>query len=463
MDQKKTSPTNILFYTLCFSAFVVPIMVSAVGVALPSVGRDLGATALELGLVEQLYLLALAMTMLTFGRLGDLVGRGKIFTVGTIMFTLSAVGIGFAPNMRWFIVIRFIQGLSAALTSAVAMALVASLFPPEMRGRKLGFISGVIYAGISLGPLIGGFITTNLGWRFIFWGLGPLSVVTCIFSVMYMWKDVGDAQGEKLDLKGSVFYAVSIALIMLGASHGAEIRGWIMMGIGFIGLVAFCFLEVHTRMPLLDVGMMRRNRYFTFSLLAAMGNYASTFGLIFFMSLYLQYVTGLSPRTAGVILLLQPLMQMLLSPKFGKLADRMDPAKLTNIGVVIITVSLLCIAATLSMHTSVYLIAGELLFIGIGYGVFVVPNTLAIMTSVERKYYGVASSLVGTMRTLGMVISMTCATLMLSIFMGEHSVTPETLPTFLFTMRISLIIFAFFAVMGLLSSFARGKRQALSS
>ena len=137
----------------------------------------------------------------------------------------------------------------------------------------------------------------------------------------------------------------------------------------------------------------------------------------------------------------------------------MDPAKLTNIGVVIITATLLCIAFTISMHTSVYFIAGELLLIGVGYGVFVVPNTLAIMTSVERKYYGIASSLVGTMRTLGMVISMTCATLMLSLFMGEHSVTPETLPTFLFTMRVSLIIFAFFAVAGLLSSFARGRRK----
>ena len=463
MSQTKKSPTNILFFTLCFSAFVVPIMVSAVGVALPSVGRDLGATALELGLVEQLYLLALAMTMLTFGRLGDIVGRGKIFTLGTILFTLSAIGIGFAPNIRWFIVIRFIQGLSAALTSAVAMALVASLFPPEMRGRKLGFISGVIYAGISLGPLIGGFITTNLGWRYIFWTLGPLSIVTCIFCVMYMWKDTGDAQGEKLDLKGSAFYAASIAFLMLGASHGSELRGWIMMAIGVAGLIAFCFLELRTKMPLLDVGMMRKNRYFTFSLLAAMGNYASTFGLIFFMSLYLQYVTGLSPRAAGIILLLQPLMQMLLSPRFGKLADRMDPSRLTNIGAIIITISLLCIAATLSMDTSVYLIAGELLFIGIGYGVFVVPNTLAIMTSVDRRHYGVASSLVGTMRTLGMVISMTCATLMLSVFMGDHSVTPETLPTFLFTMRISLIIFAFFAIMGLLSSFARGKRQVAAA
>ena len=136
--------------------------------------------------------------------------------------------------------------------------------------------------------------------------------MTSIFSVMYMWRDSGDAQGEKLDLKGSVAYAVSIALIMLGASHGSEMRGWIMMGVGALGIVGFCFLELRTRMPRLDVGMMRENRYFTFSLLAAMGNYASTFGLIFFMSLYLQYVTGLTPRAAGIILLLQPLMQMLL-------------------------------------------------------------------------------------------------------------------------------------------------------
>lgn len=460
MSRKQTAVANLLFFILCYSAFCVPLMVSAVGVALPSIGRDLGASALELGLAEQIYLLSLATTLLLFGRLGDIVGHGKIFTIGVTIFAICAIVIGFSPNMRVFLGIRFIQGLAASLFVAVNTAIVTSLYPPEMRGLKLGFFSGVIYAGISLGPLFGGFITSNWGWRYIFWLLGPLSLVTSALSIRYLWRGAGQSSGERLDGRGAAFYGFSIALFMIGATNGSRIWGVGMMALGIIGFGVFCFLEMGTPMPLLDIGMLRENRYFLFSLLAAMGNYASTFGMIFFMSLYLQYITGLTPRMAGAVLLIQPFIQMLLAPRFGRLADRMDPARLTNIGVVIITAVLVLMAATISMTTPLWLIIAELFFTGVGYGIFIVPNTVAIMGSVERRQYGVASGLVGTVRTLGMVLSMTCATLMLSLFMGGESVSAETLDAFLFTMRISFLVFAAFAVIGLLSSFARGRRAA---
>lgn len=454
----RASVTTILFSICCFSAFCVPLMLSAVGVALPTIGRNLAASALELGLTEQIYLLALTTTLLLFGRLGDIVGYGRIFSLGVLLFALSTIGCGFAPGMKWFLGMRFFQGLSASLSISVNMAIVTSLYPPEMRGQKLGFISGVIYGGISLGPLVGGFLTSNLGWRSIFWILGPLSLITAFFSFRYLWRHQGQSRGEKIDARGALVYGASIALFMIGASKGGSIWGMATMIAGLAGFFLFCRLEMRTPMPLLDIGMLRGNRYFLFSLLAAMGNYASTFGMIFFTSLYLQYVSGLSPRLAGVVLLIQPFLQMLLAPRFGRLADRMDPARLTNIGVIVITAILILMAATTSMTTPVWWIATELFFIGIGYGIFVVPNTVAIMGSVEKRQYGVASSLVGTVRTLGMMISMTCATLMLSLFMGEESVSPQTLPTFLLTMRVSLVIFAVFAVSGLVSSFARGRR-----
>ena len=152
---------------------------------------------------------------------------------------------------------------------------------------------------------------------------------------------------------------------------------------------------------MLDVRLLSGNRFFTLSSLAARGNYAATFGIVFFMSLFLQYAKGLTARQAGFILLLQPLMQVLTSPLAGRLADRVEIAKLATVGMLISAAGLLLAAITLGSHTPLWLVAMELLLIGAGFGIFITPNTTAIMDSVERRQYGVASGMIGAMRTLG--------------------------------------------------------------
>jgi len=204
--------------------------------------------------------------------------------------------------------------------------------------------------------------------------------------------------------------------------------------------------------------LLTRNRFFTLSCLAALGNYAATFGITFLMSLYLQYVKGLSPRHAGFVLLLQPLLQVIASPVVGRLADRIEPARLATAGMLASSVGLLLAAATIAPSTPLWLVGGELVLIGAGFGIFITPNSTAIMGSVSPRQFGVASGMIGSMRTLGMAVSMTTVTLVFSMFMGGAAITPSTLPAFLASMRVGLAAFAVFSCLGVLLSLGRGRR-----
>jgi EmrB/QacA subfamily drug resistance transporter len=459
--EHKTSPSaTMILLTVCIAQFMAPFMLTAIGVALPSLGRDLGASAVQIGLVEQFYVLSLAMFMLTFGRLGDIVGQRIMFLLGLVVFTLLTFFLGFAASILLVIVLRFFQGLGAAMMLSGSMALVAAAFPPHLRARKIGLVSACTYVGLSIGPVIGGYVTLHFGWRHIFLmpvPIGIVAILTCLFGMQEMEKN---ASGERMDWQGSLIYALSVGSIMTGAAHAQQaVLGMPMLLGGFIGLVLFFILEQRSPSPLLDVKLLSGNRFFTLSSLAALGNYAATFGIVFFMSLFLQYAKGLTARQAGCILLLQPLMQVVTSPLAGRLAERYPIATLATSGMLISGAGLLLAALTLDIQTPLWLVAVELMLIGAGFGIFITPNTTAIMDSVERRQYGVASGMIGAMRTLGMATSLTTITLVFSLFMGDQAVDHTNLDRFLLSMQTALVVFAVFSCLGILLSLIRGRKS----
>lgn len=261
MNAPRQRSVTGIFYSICFAQFIIPYMVSSVSLALPSIGRDLHATAMQLGFVEQFYLIAMAMTLLTFGRLGDLLGRGKVYACGFVVFTICSAAIGFMTNITTLLVVRCIQGIGAAALLSISMALVTSLFPPEERGRRFGILSGFIYAGLSVGPFLGGAIVTNLGWRSLFWTVGPVAGVISIFCLLRMWNERGDASGERLDYKGSLLYALAFALFTIGASRIVMPFGWLILLLGIIGFFFFYHIEKKTKMPLLDVILLQKKPF----------------------------------------------------------------------------------------------------------------------------------------------------------------------------------------------------------
>ncbi len=460
-ERKVTSPGAVLL-TVCVAQFMVPLMLTAVAVALPSIGREFNASAQQLGLVVQLYILSPAISMLTFGRLGDLVGRAKIFLIGLVLFTVLTASLGFVGSIDMLLIQRFFQGIGASMLLSGSMALVASAFPVEIRGSKVGIVSAFTYSGLSLGPVLGGFITSHLGWRYVFWLVVPFGVAACLLCVFRLRDDLRSARRETMDWPGSLIFALGVALIMLGASHlGQWKTGPLMILGGFALVLMFVFLETRTPTPLLDVSIFVRNRFFTLSCLAAMGSYAATFGLTFFMSLYLQYALGMSPRSVGFLLLIQPVAQMLASPLAGRITDRSIPARVANFGIAAICAGLISIALTVGTGAPLWILAAELVLIGTGFGVFITPNTVAILGSVVPEQYGMASGMIGTVRTLGMVVSMTTITLIFSLLMGGQPVTQATVPLFVSSMQMGLIAFAAFSCSGLIVSMARrqGKKS----
>jgi len=264
-----------------------------------------------------------------------------------------------------------------------------------------------------------------------------------------------EARGERFDFVGTFLYIVSLFCLIYGALNQKE--GGIYLALvasGALGFLIFLAFEHRCSSPILDVGLIIRNRVFAFSNLATLINYAASSGIAFFFSLYLQVVRGHSPQGAGWILIIQPVFQAVLSPLFGRLADRVSPAGLATAGMALCALSL-GLASQIHAVTPMYVIMGMLALMGVGFGLFSSPNTTTVMGSVPSKSYGVASSLLATMRTMGMLSSMTVITLVFRHFMGDHPVSAETRSSFLASMHFCMMIFCFLCVAGVFCSMVR--------
>ncbi len=452
--QPQVSRSATLF-AVCTAHFLMPFMMSAVGVALPAIGREFGASALQLGLVETTYVLSASIFLLAMGRLGDIHGRRRIFQSGIVVFTIAGGLLSQAWSIESVIALRFLQGMGGSMVMATTIAIVVSVFPPEERGKALGIAVASVYAGISCGPFIGGALVTSFGWRTIFYLSVPLGLLVFAITAAKLRGEWAESRGEPFDWPGSLVYAASILLLISGASNLH--RGpwaWVLAAGGLCGIAFFLALQARTPYPLLDVVLLRRNRVFALSNLAALLNYAATFGVTFFLSLYLQYIKGMSAREAGALLIIQPIVQTLLSPLCGRLADRYPAERVATAGMALCAAGL-GVAATFTGATSLSLVVVTLGFLGTGFALFSSPNTSVIMGSVEPRHLGVASGLSASMRTLGMMTSMTIITVIFSVLMAGHAVTPETHPAFLKSMQTALLVFCGLCGLGILFSMAR--------
>lgn len=450
-----TSTRGAVLFSVCMAHFLMPFMLSAVGVALPAIGREFSASALQLGLVETTYVLSAAIFLLIMGRVGDIHGRRRVFQIGLLLFTTLGGIISQVDSIELLIALRFLQGMGGSMVMATSMAMVVAAYPPAERGRALGITVASVYAGISCGPFFGGMLVATWGWRSLFYLVIPLGLFTWLTVRMKLKDDWAEAQGESFDWRGALTYALSILLLITAVSN-LNRGGWAwgLLLVANLGFALFFYLQTRTRHPLLNVNLLSTNRVFAFSNLAALFNYASTFGLTFFLSLYLQYVKGMGPQQAGTILIVQPVMQTLFSPLCGRLSDRFPAALVATCGMSLCAVGLL-VAANLNAHSSLWMILVLLIFLGVGYALFSSPNVSLIMGSVAPRYLGIASGLNGTMRTLGMLTSMMVITLIFSMQMHGQPVTPATQPAFLTSMHQALLIFCAFCVIGIGCSLGR--------
>jgi EmrB/QacA subfamily drug resistance transporter len=440
-------------------AFLTAFMGSSTNIALPTIGREFAMDAVLLSWVAMAYTLATAMFLLPFGRLADIYGRKRIFTIGVSGYICASLLVGSSVSSAMLIAARMVQGACAAMMFGTSTAILTSAYPPGERGRVLGINVAAVYTGLSVGPFLGGMLTQYLGWRSIFLIGAGLGLVVIGIVATRMKGEWAEARGERFDLPGALIYGIAIVAFIYGLSLLPQARGAGLVFAGMIMAAGFVRWESGLRQPLLHMDLFRRNRVFALSNLAALINYSATAAVGFLLSLYLQYIKGLSPQQAGLVLIAQPIVQAAFSPLTGRLSDKLESRVVASAGMALTTIGL-TLLIFLGNGTPYWYIVLSLISLGFGFALFSSPNTNAVMGAVERRWYGVASATVGTMRTIGMMLSLGIATLIFALQIGRVQITPEYYGAFLASVRIAFSIFAAACFGGIFASLARGKMHS---
>jgi len=437
------------------SSFLTPFMISSVNIALPAIGNEFETDAVLLSWVATSYLLAASVSLVPFGKLADIHGRKKIFIAGQIIVTVTSLLAAVSVSVPMLIVFRIFQGVGGAMVFATSIAILTSVYPPRERGKVLGIAVAAVYIGLSCGPFFGGWLTQHFSWRSIFLVNIPLGLCIIVLVLLKLKGEWTGAEGDKFDLTGSVIYGLGIVSIMYGITIIPALASiWIILA-GLMALTGFVKWETRVRYPVFEVKLFIENRSFSFSCLAALINYSATFAVAFLLSLYLQYIKGLTPQGAGVVLIAQPIVMAVFSPLAGKLSDNIEPRVIASLGMTLTTLGLILLALV-NHHTTLLFVVISLMVLGFGFALFSSPNMNAIMSSVAKKYYGIASGSVGTMRLLGQMLSMGIATLVIALFIGRTRITPDLYPLLVRSVKITFIIFACLCAIGIFFSFSRG-------
>ena len=447
---------NVVLAIAIMSSFLTPFTSSSINIALPSIGTKLSLDAVTLNWVATSYLLAAAAFLVPFGRIADIRGRKRIFQIGIVVDAISSILCAISPSGAWLIFFRVLQGFGGSMIFGTAVAILTSVFPPQERGRALGFSTAAVYTGLSVGPLVGGFMTQHFGWQGIFLLNALLGIIISVVVFSKLRGEWAGARGEKFDYIGSILYSITIMILVYAFSVLPALWGFGLIFLGLIGFAVFLRWEIRQEFPVLKVEFFRTNTVFAFSNLAALINYSATAAVGFLLSLYLQYINGFTPEHAGLILIAQPIIMVICSPIAGNLSDRIEPRIVSSIGMAF-TTSGLVMLTFLSSNTSLVLIFASLFMLGLGFGFFTSPNTNAVMSSIDRKFYGVASGTLGTMRLTGQAFSMGLVLLLFSLYIGKVQITPLYYTLFLKTMKIAFSISAILCFAGIFASIARGK------
>lgn len=445
------------------TSFMGTFLISSINIALPSIGKSFGLNSVVLSWVVTAFLLATAMFLLPVGRWGDLTGVRRLYKTGLIIFTISSLLCALSPSGFWLILFRFIQGIGAAFTNTTGQAILVSAFLPRHRGRVLGISVSAVYLGLAFGPFVGGFLTQYIGWRSVFYLASGLGVVASAIAFAFIDKDEPIVvKGLKINFLGIIFYMLGLLCLVYGSSRVPYFMGWSLLGVSLLSLIVFWKKESKSPQPVIDTRLFTHNHLFAYSNIAALINYSATSAIVFFLSLYLQKIQGLSPREAGIVLIAQPVMMAVFSPIVGRLSDRIQPRYLSTLGMAMCSMGLIALAF-FTVDTPQWFIVIVLLWVGLGFAFFSSPNMNTIISSVEKTQYGLASGSAASMRVVGQIVSMTIVTLFFAERFGARTIEAVPDSLFLGAMKWGFISFSLLSIVGIYFSYNRGQLNRESS
>lgn len=395
---------------------------SIVNVSLPTIGRELGASIEMVGWVVLSYSIVIISLLMAFGALGEKKGFQFSYTWGYLIFVLGSALCGLSFNIYFLIGARVLQGVGAALMISVGPALITRCFPANERGRGLSVIGMVVSTGLMLGPPLGGYIITLLGWRWIFFVNVPVGILGAYFTVRY-FKDFPVINPDrKISLPGSGSLILGLFLMMLGVLlYSRQVitlsQTLIVLAFATVFFALFLFFESNPKTRLIGLEIFR-NRIFTFSGLAMFLVFIALSSVTILMPFYLEQVRHFTPARVGTYLMTIPVCGFFLAPVAGYLSDKLQARLISTLGVVIIVVGIYFLRL-LTPDAGTWHVIGVLLLVGIGMGIFSTPNTSSIMGSVNKMQLGSAAGILATIRTLGLTFGVGLAIAIFSFQRGR--------------------------------------------
>jgi len=381
-----------------------PIDASIVNVVLPTITQSFSVGISTAQWVPMVYLLTISSLLLFYGRLGDILGYKKVYLSGLAGFVIASGLCSLSPAIHWLITFRAIQGLAAGMMMAVPYAVITASFSPTERGKALGINAIGIAAGLAIGPSLGGFITSLLGWRFVFLINIPIGMAGWLWGHHVIPELKG--QPGKIDIPGVATAFISLFSVLLFVncfqSLGLSYATGVMLLVAVLAGIGFLRIESRVTQPMLNLSLFR-NLTFSFANVSALLNFMSQYVMVFLTPFYLQRVLHYAPNNVGLIMTSSPLAVMVVAPFSGSLSDRMGTRTLACLGAGTCALSLFFMSQ-LPVSASSADVVWRLALFGLGTGIFQSPNNSAVMGSAPRPHLGIASGILATMRNVGMVL-----------------------------------------------------------
>lgn len=451
---------RLILLTAVLASLLGNMGFTGLNLGLPDMGRELGLSAALLGWVTLTMFMAMAAVAAPGAKLADIHGRRRTSIIALVISIAGLAGSALAWNAASLLVGRVVTGLGVAVVFTNNTSMATSVHPPQQRGRVLGYTIASVYVGLSLGPVVCGWLASWLGWRSIFW-FNLLGFLPPLILCLLVKVEQRPARGEKLDWTGTILWVTAILSLFFGLTWLSQpplALGPLLVLTGFILAWGYIRVSLASPNPILDLRLFTESRRFTFSSLAAFISYSASTGTGFILALYLQYTWGLSTAEAGLLLMVQPACQALITPFVGRLSDRLDPGLMASAGMAVLSLGLGLLALLLGPETPKPLFVALLALLGFGFATFGAPNSNAIIGSAPPNRVGQASGTITATRLCGQVFSSALTTLVFSLVIGPGLITPDKYPAFMRAATICFSLFAPICLLGVLASLARGRR-----
>ena len=464
---------NLILLTVLIGTLMSAVDTTITILALPTMATDL-KTDLFLGIwIIIIYLLVIAVLTTQFGGLGDIYGRGRIFNLGFLVFTVGSAMCGFSPGIWYVIGSRGIQAVGAALIQANGSAIIADYFNPRERGHAFGYIALGWNIGGTLGIVLGGIITTFLGWRMIFYINIPIGLIGFIIGLKYIKDD--NKKPLKIDIRGMILLAVILAMLSYGATNlagrGVNQTDLTIIAVSIALFLPFLVLEKYADNPIINLRAFREPNL-TFSLLSSLTQAMGYLSVIFLLIMYLQGILGMDPLRASLLLVPGYIIASFLSPRLGRLSDRLGSRFIASAGIFLMACAVI-IFMTLGLETPVYVIVAASIISGIGGSMFWPANNSSVMTSTPKELYGSISGLLRTLSSVGTlisyVISISVASLSVprrvafEVFLGTNSLSGNVSSAFLAGIHSAFLVCLMILIISGILSFLRRSAKPRTS